>query len=272
MSADLQVTVQDDLHRRDSAAQPTGPSHNAANEHDKDEEASEEEDEDQDEPKLKYAKLTESLTNVYRNGDSTTAFVVAGDKMVMGTHNGSVHVLSLRTLKSLRTYNAHSATITSISISPPTPPPKPRPATRTVSEAIASIKSPPASIKSASQTNAAPRSTQSRTQQPPPLPNTPNNQVHVATSSLDGHVCIQHLIDTSDVQLRNFARPVQAVALSPDYRSDQMYLSGGLAGQLILTTGGKAGVTESRCKYQLCRGCSEWMAGQHRSSSRPRKR
>ncbi|KAK1025303.1 Vacuolar protein sorting-associated protein 41, partial [Friedmanniomyces endolithicus] len=48
-----------------------------------------EEDEEDEEPKLKYAKLTGSLTGVYRNGDSTSAFAVAGDKMVMGTHSGS---------------------------------------------------------------------------------------------------------------------------------------------------------------------------------------
>jgi hypothetical protein len=35
---------------------------------------------------------------------------------------------------------------------------------------------------------------------------------------------------------------VQAVALSPEYKSDRSYLSGGLAGELILTTGGQAGV------------------------------
>jgi len=44
-----------------------------------------------------------------------------------------------------------------------------------------------------------------------------------------------------DVQLRNFARPVQAVALSPDYKNDRTYLSGGLAGNLVLTVGGRAG-------------------------------
>jgi len=44
-----------------------------------------------------------------------------------------------------------------------------------------------------------------------------------------------------DVSLRNFARPVQAVALSPEYKHDRMYLSGGLAGQLILTVGPPVG-------------------------------
>lgn len=62
---------------------------------------------------------------------------------------------------------------------------------------------------------------------------------------MDGNVCVQSLIDMKDVQLRNFARPVQAVALSPDYKNDRTYLSGGLAGNLILTVGGQAGRSTS---------------------------
>jgi vacuolar protein sorting-associated protein 41 len=38
-------------------------------------------DEDE-EPKLKYARMTGHLGSVYRNGDATSAFLVAGDKMV----------------------------------------------------------------------------------------------------------------------------------------------------------------------------------------------
>lgn len=41
-----------------------------------------EEEEEDEEPKLKYARLTSSLGPVYRNGDATSAFMVAGDKMV----------------------------------------------------------------------------------------------------------------------------------------------------------------------------------------------
>lgn len=44
-------------------------------------EASEEEEEDE-EPRLKYASLTKHLNPVYRHGDATSAFLVAGDKMV----------------------------------------------------------------------------------------------------------------------------------------------------------------------------------------------
>lgn len=48
-------------------------------EHSEDEEES---DEDDEEPRLKYAYLTKHLGSVYRNGDATSSFLVAGDKMV----------------------------------------------------------------------------------------------------------------------------------------------------------------------------------------------
>lgn len=41
-----------------------------------------EEEEEEEEPQLKYARLTQHLSAVYRNGDATSAFLVAGDKMV----------------------------------------------------------------------------------------------------------------------------------------------------------------------------------------------
>ena len=62
---------------------------------------------------------------------------------------------------------------------------------------------------------------------------------------MDGNVCIASLVDTKDAQLRNFARPVQAVALSPDYKNDRTYISGGLAGNLILTVGGRSGTSST---------------------------
>lgn len=46
-----------------------------------DEEDDSEEDEDE-EPRLKYAYLTKHLGSVYRNGDATSSFLTAGDKMV----------------------------------------------------------------------------------------------------------------------------------------------------------------------------------------------
>lgn len=39
-------------------------------------------DDEDEEPRLKYARLTQHLGPVYRNGDATSAFLVAGDKMV----------------------------------------------------------------------------------------------------------------------------------------------------------------------------------------------
>lgn len=67
--------------------------------------------------------------------------------------------------------------------------------------------------------------------------------IYIATSSIDGNVCVASLTDPKDVLLRNFGRPVQAVALSPEYRADRSYLSGGLAGTLVLTAGGRAGTS-----------------------------
>ena len=55
----------------------------AAGDNTGEEEASEEEEEEEDEePRLKYATLTKHLKPVYQNGDATSAFLVAGDKMV----------------------------------------------------------------------------------------------------------------------------------------------------------------------------------------------
>lgn len=47
-----------------------------------DEEGDASEEEEDEEPRLKYAPLTEHLNPVYRNGDATSTFLVAGDKMV----------------------------------------------------------------------------------------------------------------------------------------------------------------------------------------------
>jgi hypothetical protein len=64
-------------------------SHTTAREQESVDESDVEEEEDDDddegeaeEPKLKYARLTSHLLPVYRNGDATSTFLVAGDKMV----------------------------------------------------------------------------------------------------------------------------------------------------------------------------------------------
>lgn len=69
--------------------------------------------------------------------------------------------------------------------------------------------------------------------------------IYIASSSIDGNVCVASLTDPKDVQLRNFGRPVQTVSLSPDYRADRSYLSGGMAGNLVLTVGGRSGTSST---------------------------
>lgn len=66
----------------DGAEDTQGETEDDDNESEDDEEEEEDEDEDDDEPRLKYARLTQHLGAVYRNADATSAFLVAGDKMV----------------------------------------------------------------------------------------------------------------------------------------------------------------------------------------------
>lgn len=87
----------------------------------------------------------------------------------------------------------------------------------------------------------------------------PSNDIHIATSSMDGNVCVQSLLDLKDVQLRNFGRPVQSVALSPDFKSDRSYISGGLAGQLILTSGCGPGRSTSTTIGTAAATASGWL-------------
>lgn len=76
---------------------------------------------------------------------------------------------------------------------------------------------------------------------------------------MDGNVCVFSLTDPKDTQLRNFARPVQGVALSPDFKNDRTYLSGGLAGQLILTVGGSPGRSTSTTVGTAAATASGWL-------------
>ncbi|KAM3086409.1 Vacuolar protein sorting-associated protein 41 [Clarireedia jacksonii] len=207
---------------------------------------SEEDDdeEEEEEPKLKYARITSHLGPIYRNGDATSTFLVAGDKMFIGTHNGNIHVLSLPSFTSLRVYHAHSASVTSISISPFPPPllaavPEAVQRTQAYSDAPKTPQRAPSMVsQSSTNTTRSPRA-------PPVVPNIPSNAIYIGTSSVDGKVCIASLVDIKDVQLRDFARPVQTVGLSPDYKNDRTYVSGGLAGNLVLTVGGRAGTSST---------------------------
>ncbi|CAG8269873.1 unnamed protein product [Penicillium salamii] len=222
--------------------QSSRQSHSSSSNGDEDdEEVDDEEDSDEEEePRLKYAYLTKHLGSVYRNGDATSSFLVAGDKMIVGTHNGNVHVLSLPLLRSLRVYHAHSASVTSISISP-FPPPLPNLKPDTLGKQTTDDPRP----STRSSTTAGSIRGQGRPPNPPSIPPIPSNSIYIGTSSIDGNVCISSLVDPKDVMLRNFGRPVQSVALSPDYKNDRSFLSGGRAGELILTTGGRVGATSN---------------------------
>lgn len=87
---------------------------------------------------------------------------------------------------------------------------------------------------------------------------------------MDGNVCIQSLLDVKDVQLRNFGRPVQCVALSPEYKSDKTYLSGGLAGQLVLTVGAAPGRSTSTTTGTAAATAAGWLGSVGLSASTAR--
>ena len=63
------------LHRRQA-------SNGTSDGHDSTVDDSDDEDGVDEEPKLKYTRLTSSLGAVYRNGDATSSFMAAGDKLV----------------------------------------------------------------------------------------------------------------------------------------------------------------------------------------------
>jgi vacuolar protein sorting-associated protein 41 len=121
-----------------------------------------------------------------------------------------------------------------VSISP-FPPPLPIARTDTVSKLASELQTASSSGRSTASLG------QKQSPKPAVIAATPSNSIYIGTASIDGNVCISSLVDAKDVQLRNFGRPVQAVALSPEYKYDRNYLSGGQAGSLILTTGGVAG-------------------------------
>ena len=79
MASEAEEADQDESIDEEESALISNGQPNAENR--EEEEASEEEEEDE-EPRLKYAPLTKHLVPVYRHGDATSAFLVAGDKMV----------------------------------------------------------------------------------------------------------------------------------------------------------------------------------------------
>ncbi|KFA51138.1 hypothetical protein S40293_04764 [Stachybotrys chartarum IBT 40293] len=235
---------------------------------DDEEEEEDDDDDDDDEPRLKYTRLTQHLGSVYRNGDATSTFFVASDKMIMGTHDGSIHVVQLPIFQSLRAYRAHSASVTGISVSPyPLPLPNQKLDNLNPSGHAASVASSARPPSRSSEHSHSPAKAARRPRDAVQIPRTPSNDIYVATSSMDGNVCVQSLIDLKDVQLRNFARPVHAVALSPDYKNDRTYLSGGTAGQLILTVGGSPGRSTSTTTGTAAATASGWLGSMGLSSN-----
>lgn len=154
-------------------------------------------------------------------------------------------------LHSLKVYRAHSAGVSSISISP------------VLSSLV--VNRPDATQRlaaiSADETARSPQSSPNNKKSPrqPPIPRTPSNEIYIATSSIDGQICISSLVDPDDVQLRDFGRPIQAVALSPEYKSDKSYLSGGQAGSLILTVGGQKGRSSKATTTGAAAAASGWL-------------
>lgn len=162
--------------------------------------------------------------------------------------------MSIPTTQSIRLYHAHSATITAISVSPFS-------STLPLSQTDQVIKPAPLKLNTPVKTALSNASASTPTKSPRQtiVPPTLSNSIYIATSSIDGHVCVSSLVDPKDVVLRNFARPVQAVALSPEYKTDRTYLSGGLAGSLILTVGGQAGVSTNANTNSTAALASGWL-------------
>ncbi|GAV52482.1 hypothetical protein ZYGR_0AG04730 [Zygosaccharomyces rouxii] len=61
------------------------------------------------------------------------------------------------------------------------------------------------------------------------------NGIFFATASIDGTVAIGQIEDTANITLFDFKRPVQAVVLDADYKSSKTFVSGGMAGEVILS-------------------------------------
>lgn len=100
------------------------------NDDDDDDDDEDDDEEEDEEPRLKFARLTTNLAPVYRNGDATSSFLVAGDKMIIGTHSGNVVcALDLDPMLPLRHADLHCSMSSSClpsslyASTTPTPPP-----------------------------------------------------------------------------------------------------------------------------------------------------
>lgn len=86
MAIDPEDELDESLAKTPTTADPTPstPSRPRATSVETGTESEEDDDEEEqdDEPRLKYSRLTGSLGAAYRSGDSTSSFLLAGDKMV----------------------------------------------------------------------------------------------------------------------------------------------------------------------------------------------
>ena len=64
---------------------------------------------------------------------------------------------------------------------------------------------------------------------------------YLASASIDGTVVIGSVLEAEDISASNFKRPVHSVALDPNYKSSKTFISGGMAGDVILSERGWLG-------------------------------
>ncbi|KAG5362864.1 Vacuolar protein sorting-associated protein 41 [Yarrowia sp. B02] len=72
---------------------------------------------------------------------------------------------------------------------------------------------------------------------------------YFASASLDGRVVIGSIADPQDIAASDFKRPVHAVALDPNYASSKTFVSGGTAGNVILS---EKGWLQARSDTNIC--------------------
>jgi hypothetical protein len=64
---------------------------------------------------------------------------------------------------------------------------------------------------------------------------------YIGSASLDGTVAVTSILDKSDVLVKDFKRPVHSIALDPEYSVTKSFISGGTAGEVVLTERGWLG-------------------------------
>lgn len=74
---------------------------------------------------------------------------------------------------------------------------------------------------------------------------------YVATASIDGTVVIASIDDPRDVTTASFRRPVHAIALHPEFQTTKIFVTGGTAGQVVLS---EPGWLRSRSEKVLAQG------------------